>query len=165
MSTIAYLFGQGEHLTIFQMASRSLVMFFITLILIRLGGMRIFGKKSPFDTIIVIMLGAVLARGIVGASPFFATVAAAIVMIIVDRVLAWLSLKSGKIARITKGAPLLLYKDGEFIWPNMTTASLSKNDLLESLRLETNSSSLASVDTALMETNGRISFVLKEKKQ
>ena len=73
---IKELFGSGEHLTALQMAVRAFIMFFITLALIRFGGMRIFGKKTAFDNILVIMLGAILARGVVGASPFFSTVAA-----------------------------------------------------------------------------------------
>jgi uncharacterized membrane protein YcaP (DUF421 family) len=61
------LFGRGEDLTALQMSVRSFIMFFIALALIRIGGMRIFGKKTAFDNILVIMLGAVLARGVVGA--------------------------------------------------------------------------------------------------
>ncbi|MER3497356.1 MAG: hypothetical protein C4308_01320 [Chitinophagaceae bacterium] len=84
------IFGSGEHLLPGQMAARAFVIFFITLALIRIGGMRIFGQKTAFDSILVIMLGAVLARGIVGASPFFSTVAAGVTFIIVHKILAWL---------------------------------------------------------------------------
>ena len=79
------LFGSGEHLTALQMSVRAFIMFFITLALIRFAGMRIFGKRTAFDNILVVMLGAVLARGVVGASPFFSTVAAAAVMVIVSQ--------------------------------------------------------------------------------
>lgn len=156
------LFGHGEDLTILQMSFRAFVMFFITLILIRLGGMRIFGKKSSFDTIIVIMLGAILARGVVGASSFFATIVASIVMVVIDRILAWLSMKSYIVACIIKGKPILLYEKDKIIWENMKLTSLSKEDLLESLRLETKENSLECLDSAHMETNGRISFILKK---
>ncbi|CAL1517819.1 YetF domain-containing protein [Chitinophaga sp. MM2321] len=164
MNTVDILFGHGEHLTILQMSCRAFIMFFITLALIRLGGMRIFGKKSSFDTIIVIMMGAILARGVIGASPFFATVAASVVMVVIDRILAWLSMKSYKVACIIKGEPILLYENDKIIWENMKLTSLSKEDLLESLRLETNESSLEFIECARMETNGRISFVLKKSR-
>lgn len=162
MKTVDILFGHDEHLNTLQMCCRAFIMFFITLALIRLGGMRIFGKKSSFDTIIVIMLGAVLARGVVGASSFFGTIASSAVMIFINRVLAWLSIKSPKIARIIKGTPIVLYENGEINWSNMKITSLSKADLLEGLRLETNESTLDRLDLAYMETNGRISFILKK---
>jgi len=40
---------------------------------------------------------------------------------------------------------------------------LLQNDLHESPRLETKKLTLAEIDTAFMETNGRISFILKDK--
>src|SRR5436853_1529747 len=96
------LFGSGEQLTPLQMGARAFIMFFITLALIRIGGMRIFGKKTAFDNILVIMLGAVLARGVVGASPFFSTVAAAAVMVIIHKILALLAMKYIWIGKIVK---------------------------------------------------------------
>jgi uncharacterized membrane protein YcaP (DUF421 family) len=164
MDLINTIWGTGEHLNVLQMVVRACLMFFIALILIRLGGMRIFGKKSAFDTIIVIMLGAVLARGIVGASDYWATVAASAVMIGINRLLAWLSEKYTGINNVIKGKPLLLFESGEICWENMKTASLTRSDLMESLRLETKKESLDPIDKAYMETNGRISFIMKELK-
>jgi len=67
-------FGSSEDLTMLQMGSRAFIMFIIALFLVRLGGIRILGRKSGVDFVIIIILGAVLARGIVGASPFLSTV-------------------------------------------------------------------------------------------
>ena len=75
MNILQTLVGEGEKLTVLQMSVRAFVMFIITLVLIRFAGLRTFAKQSSFDNIIVIMLGAVLARGVVGASPFWSTVA------------------------------------------------------------------------------------------
>src|SRR5690606_35119085 len=107
------IFGNGENLGPLQMALRSFVMFFITLTLIRFGGMRIFGKKTAFDTIIIIMLGAVLARGVVGASPFFSTVAAAAMMVAIHKVLALLAMRFIWVGKIVKGIHRTLYENGE----------------------------------------------------
>lgn len=164
MDTINTIWGEGEHLNALQMGVRACLMFFIALLLIRLGGMRIFGKKSAFDTIIVIMLGAVLARGIVGASDYWATVVASMVMIGIHRLLGWSSEKSERVNNIIKGKPILLFESGEICWENMKKASLTRSDLMESLRLETKKESLDHIDRAYMETNGRISFITKDLK-
>lgn len=161
LSMINLIWGEGEHLNALQMAVRAGLMFFIALLLIRLGGMRIFGKKSAFDTIIVIMLGAVLARGIVGASDYWATVAASAVMIGINRLLAWLSEKFTVVNNVIKGKPLVIYESGEINWEHMRMSSLTRSDLMESLRLETEKESLSDIDKAYMETNGRISFIVK----
>jgi len=163
MNTIQYLFGEGEHLTVLQMCMRTFVTFIIMLVLIRFSGMRTFAKRSSFDTIITIMLGAVIARGVVGASPYWATIAASVVMVIMHRFIAWLSVKNKKFERIVKGIYIKLYQDGALIGNNLEKTGMSENDLHESLRLETKKLTLAEIDTAFMETNGRISFILKEE--
>jgi len=142
---------------------RTFATFIIMLILIRLSGMRTFAKRSPFDTIITIMLGAVLARGVVGASNYFDTVAASGVMVVMHRTIAWLSVKNKKFEQLIKGSYIKLYHDGALIGNNLEKTGMSENDLHESLRLETKKLTLAEIDTAFMETNGRISFILKDK--
>jgi uncharacterized membrane protein YcaP (DUF421 family) len=144
------------------MMARAFVLFFIALVLIRLGGVRIFGKKSSFDDIIVIMLGAVLSRAVVGASPFGATVAAAAVMILLHRLVAILCIRSKKIENIIKGKPIILYKNGKVNHTNLYKCSLSESDLYESLRLETQKLNFDEVEIAYMENNGRVSFVMKK---
>jgi len=158
------LWGEGEHLNALQMSVRAILMFAIALMFIRLGGLRLFSKKSAFDNVIVIMLGAVLARGIVGASPFFSTVAASAVMILIHRTLAFATVKSEKLCKVLKGNHILLFKDGKILWNNMKKATLSEQDLLESLHLETKQTTLENIEMAYLETNGRISFITKKSK-
>lgn len=162
MQIIDVFWGHGEQLDLLQMSVRALCTFFIAFLLIRFGGMRIFGKRSPFDTIIIIMLGSIMARGVVGASPYWSTVVAAAMMVAVNRVMAWLCSANDTFNDIIKGKELLLYENGQMHWHNMKLAALSKSDLMESLRLETKQDSLEKIEKAYMETNGRISFLLKK---
>ncbi len=157
------LWGRGDQLNALQMSIRAFVMFLIALVLIRFSGKRAFAKKSPFDNVIAIMLGAVLARGVVGASPFFSTVAAAAIMIIVHRIVAWSSFKNNMINDVVKGENILLYKDGKILWHNMEKTTISKSDLMQSLRLETKKTTLDDIEMAYLENNGRISFIVKKQ--
>jgi len=158
---IKELFGSGEHLTSLQMAVRAFIMFFITLALIRFAGMRIFGKRTAFDNILVIMLGAILARGVVGASPFFSTVAASGVMVVVHKILALLALRYVWVGKIVKGIHRSLYKDGELNTKNMRIAAISKDDLMEGVRMQIHGNSLDGVKEAYIEKNGHVSIIEK----
>ena len=158
------LFGNGQNLTALQMGVRAFIMFFIALALIRIGGMRIFGKKTAFDNILVIMLGAVLARGVVGASPFFSTVVAAAVMVVIHKILAWLAMKHIWVGMIVKGYRRSLYKNGEYNLKNMKITSISKDDLMEGVRLEINSDNLDDVKEVYIEKNGQVSVVENKHK-
>jgi uncharacterized membrane protein YcaP (DUF421 family) len=153
------LWGVEDHLDIFHMCVRAFLMFFITLALIRIGGMRIFGLKTAFDSILVIMLGAVLGRGIVGASPFFSTVAAGLVMVLVHRMLSQLSRKYTWIGKIVKGEHHSLYKDGTFDERKMKLHGISKDDLEEAVRLKINTEKIQEAKEIIIEKNGEMSVI------
>jgi len=158
---ISEIFGSGEDLAPLQMAARAFVMFFIALLLIRIAGMRIFGIKTAFDNILVIMLGAILSRGVVGASPFLSTITAAAAMILVHKILAWLAMKHEWVGKIVKGYRRSLYHNGEIREENLEKTSISKDDLMEGVRLEINKNSLDDVDQIYIEKTGEISVVKK----
>jgi uncharacterized membrane protein YcaP (DUF421 family) len=163
MNNIYALLGHGEELTPSQMALRALFFFILTLVLIRLGGVRIFGERSSFDTIIMIVMGSVIARGVVGASPILSVIAAATAMIVLHRLLSWLSYKNNFIETLIKSKRTPIYRNGRILSGNLERTGLSKQDLMESLRLETKQSSLEKVKTAYLETDGRISFIMKNE--
>lgn len=156
------LLGEGENLSIYQMSFRALIIYFATLILIRISGIRILGKRSALDNIIIILLGAVLARAVEGASPIPSTIAAATVIVFVNKILTRLSLSNKKISYLCMGGKVVLFEGGKIIRNNLKKADVSKADLMESLRLETKGEDLNKVEKATLEPNGRISFVLKE---
>ncbi len=162
MSELMYkLFGEGKDLNALQMADRAFIMFFITLFLIRVAGMRAFGQKSAFDTIIVIMLGAILSRVVTGASAFFPTVIAGGVLAIVHRLLAIISVYNETIGAIIKGKRILLFKNNKAIKRNMINCSISLKDLQEEVRLILNETTMDNVEEIFMERSGKISVIKK----
>lgn len=161
MNIIEELFGSGKDLSSLQMGCRTIVIFFVTLILIHLSGMRSFGKKSAFDNIIVIMLGAILSRAVTGASAFLPTLAASVVLVLVHRLLAWLSLYSKTISLFAKGKSRSLFKEGQINHKNMKRSLLSDSELLEAARLNTNENSLNNVNEIFIEGSGQLSVVEK----
>jgi uncharacterized membrane protein YcaP (DUF421 family) len=164
MSELMYkLFGEGKDLNALQMGDRAVVMFFITLILIRIAGRRAFGTKTAFDNIIVIMLGAILSRAVVGVSPFIPTVIASLAMVVVYRIFAYFSVTNETLSHLLKGKEMSLYKNGKINERNLKKCSISKGDLLEGVRLEGNVTALNEIEEAFMERNGQISVIKKEK--
>ena len=157
------IFGSGDNLSPWHMTARAFVMFFIALVLIRISGMRSFGSKSAFDNIIVIMLGAILSRAVVGASPFLSTVAAGVTVCVVHRVLAMLCTRFHFISNLLKGTDLMLYKDGTIQKENMLKADITNGDLEEGIRLAANVNSLQKVSEVRMERSGQISVVMENE--
>ena len=155
--------GINENISPLEIAARSAVMFVIALLLMRMAGMRPFAKGVPFDNIITFLIGGILSRGVVGATPFFSTVASMIVIIVIHKALAKLSIYSKWFGKQVKGERVLLYRDGMFMEKNMQEANITQHDILEDLRLEVQLDSLDKIQEAYMERSGKISFVKKEE--
>jgi uncharacterized membrane protein YcaP (DUF421 family) len=158
--TIDLLFGNGRELEWYQMGTRALVVFLIALTFIRFSGTRAFGMRSPFDNVLSILLGAVLSRTITGASPFFPTVFAGLVLTILHYIFGWFSLRSEFIGKIVKGAPITIFENGQMIKSNMQKSLVTEKDLRESMR-RANINSFEDVELAVVERSGRISIVKK----
>ena len=161
MNLLHTLFGSGKDLDTLQMVCRAVVSFFLTLLLIRVAGIRTFGKKTPFDNVIAIMLGSVFSRVVVGASPFIPTTLACLAFVLVHRFLAWISLYNDTVGGWIKGEASSLYKDGVLNEANMRSARVSEKDLRESVRQKINEDSLEHVREIVQERTGEISVVLK----
>lgn len=162
MTWIDAIFGHGKDLTILQMCCRAFITFFLTLLLLRIAGIRTFGKKTAFDNVIIIMLGSVLSRVVVGASPFIGTVAASLVFVVIHWALAKLSYYSDFIGQIVKGDKRSLYKDGLANKKNMMICAISKKDLEESLRININDTDWEKVKEVFMERTGEISIIKRD---
>jgi uncharacterized membrane protein YcaP (DUF421 family) len=161
MNLLETFWGHGEDLDSLQMVCRAVVSFFLTLGLIRVAGIRTFGKKTPFDTVVAIMLGSIYSRVVVGASPFIATTLACLAFVLVHRLLALVTIYSDTIGRWVKGEPSVLYADGQRNLRNMRRARISEKDLLESVRLQLHRDDLDEVREIIMERTGDISVIKK----
>ncbi|RKD19517.1 hypothetical protein BCY91_13005 [Pelobium manganitolerans] len=156
METLHAIFGVGKHLTVGNMCARSFVVFFLALLLLRVSGRRSFGLKTPLDLIISILLGSILSRGVVGASPFVPVIVSCLLIVLLHRLFAWVTVHHTWLRNITEGKEILLYKNRKFIDRNLDKALVNKDDVLPTVRKYLSSDDLEKVDKVYMERNGEI---------
>lgn len=154
-------FGQDKDINSWQMSIRGLSVFIIALILIRIAGRRSFGIKSPFDNIIGIMLGAILSRAVVGASPFIPIVTTCLVIVIAHRSLGWLVVNNKRFGQLIEGNEILLFEKGKFINENMKKGLVGEADILQGVRKSALTDQLEKIDKIFIERNGEISAIKK----
>jgi uncharacterized membrane protein YcaP (DUF421 family) len=159
MELAAWLFGHGAMLAPWQMAARAVVFFFIALVLIRASGRRSFGQHSPFDACITVLLGAVLSRAVVGASPFWSTVAAGAALVAVHRLVALASTRWSRFDDLFNGREIVLLRAGQLDPGAMRAALVSRANLDEAVRREVGDTDLARVELAVLERDGKITVV------
>jgi len=159
MDIINTLIGAGNELNSLQMGMRSIIIFLIALLMLRIAGIRTFGKKTAFDNVIIIILGSVLSRAITGASPFIPTIFAGLVMVIIHRVLAVMAYKSEKIGNLIKGKKVILFSGGSQEEQNMRITQISHNDIMEEVRIQTNREDLEGIQKIFIERTGQVSII------
>lgn len=156
------VFGSGRDLDVLQMSARAFVCFFTLLALNRLAGMRAFARKSTFDVIIVITLGAVFSRVIVGASPAMPTIAATVVLAMLHRIIAMLTAAFPALERIVKGDSSVLYRGGIFDLKQMRRLGISRADIEQAVRKHEHHLSLRDVLEVRYEPTGELTVIEDE---
>ncbi len=162
METFYNYIGEGHELNSTQMVLRAIIVFMIALVFLRLAGRRSFGMGSAFDNVTAILIGAVLSKAIIGAAPFFPTLAAAFTLAMLHRLFAFIALYSSIFGTLVKGEPRVLFTDGKIIRKNMKKSLITDKDLMEGVRKEGNTTTLDDVKIAYVERNGQISVIRKD---
>lgn len=153
------LWGDGRDLDCLQMGVRAFASFFVALVLVRISGRRSFARRSAFDNIIVIVLGAVLSRPIYGASPFWPIVTASTVLVVVHRVIGIATARFPAIERLAKGRTYRLWYDGHLDEHALLRNELSLGDLDAAARAQAHRARYGEVAEIHLETSGELSIV------
>lgn len=146
------------------MSIRAVIVFIVALVIVRIGNHRIFGKNTAFDIVLGIIYGSVLSRAITGNSPFFPTIVAALMLILLHRILAVIAFRTSfGFGNWIKGKPSVLIEDGEIKWDALRKNSITENDLKEAVRKSGCEADLGKISTAYLERSGDISIIQKEE--
>lgn len=146
---------------VYQVLIRTVIVFFIALVFIRISGMRTFGTRSAFDVVVSITLGAVLSRGIMGHYPFQNCMAAGALIVILHRLVGYISARSKRVRKLTEGTPEVLFDNNELKQENLKKYSITQSDIQRALH-EQNLSGFSKVSMMILETDGSITVIKNE---
>ncbi len=144
-------------------ASRALfslvTLFFITKII----GKKQVSELSLFDYVISISIGNFAAEISMNLDiQIMNGVVAVIIFGFIATLVSILTMKSILIRRFFIGSPTLIISDGKFIYKNLKRVKLDINDFLETTRIA-GYFDISQIKYALMEANGKVSFLLKDE--
>jgi uncharacterized membrane protein YcaP (DUF421 family) len=154
--------GKASELTLLHISLRSLFIFIIGLALVRIGDRRSLSEKTAFDAIFIVLIGSMLSRAINGTAPFFTTIAAGIVLMVIHRACAFGACKSHAFGKLLKGEPVTLVRNGKIDHAEMRRSLVSEHDLEEDLRLDARTEDVSTIASARLERSGDISFIKQE---
>jgi len=143
---------------------RTVLSYFILLLLMRLMGKRELGKLSVFDVVISIMLAEMAVLSIEDVKrPAIQFYLPMFLIGLMEIVAAFISMKSKKVRDIVEGTADLIIENGEIREQALRRNRLNLDDLLVHLR-QKNVKNIADVEFAVLEPTGQMSVFLKPEK-
>jgi uncharacterized membrane protein YcaP (DUF421 family) len=162
LQTLLGLGIEPKQLTFLQISIRAVIVFVVTIVMVRLSTKRSLAEKTAFDAVLVVILGSMLARAINGSGPFFATLGGGLILVLLHRFFGLTAYYSHAFGILIKGKPAVLVQNGTLQRKNMLWNHISEHDLQEDIRLEAQTEELSSIKVARLERSGDISFIKAE---
>lgn len=138
---------------------RAAVVFAFLIFLTRVVGKRELSTMQPFDVILLVVLGDLVAQGVLQSDysvtgVFLAAGTFGLLTVLVS----YLAFRVRFLQPVLDGEPVILLQDGEPIERNMRRERITRAELAAEARMQS-IESLADVKWAVLETSGRISFI------
>jgi uncharacterized membrane protein YcaP (DUF421 family) len=138
---------------------RATVVFVVILIVTRAVGRRELSSMEPFDLILLVVIGDLVQQGVTQSDN---SVTGAVTVICTMAVLtvatAYLSFRFRRLRPLLEGEPVVLIADGRLIERNLHRQRMTLEELAAEARLQS-IGSLEGVRYAVLESNGRVSFL------
>lgn len=144
---------------------RTLLIYIIVLVLVRLMGKREIGQLSTFDLVVSIIIAELAAIPMEShEKPLFPALLPMFIVVGAEIFVATLALKSLAFREFLDGKPSLIISNGKPVKKEMKRARYNLSDLLTQLR-EQGVTNIEDVEFAVLETSGKLSILLKSQKR
>ena len=141
---------------------RAVAVYLMVMVLMRVSGKRAVGQFTPFDLVLLILIGNAVQNGINGGdNSLTGAFVMAGTLIALNYAVAFATSRSRRAEQIIEGVPVVVARDGKLFEQVLRRELVSRDDFDEALRT-CGVRHLHQVEIALLETNGRISVVQKE---
>jgi uncharacterized membrane protein YcaP (DUF421 family) len=144
---------------------RTIIIYLIIVLVLRLMGKRQVGQLQPFELVIILMiseLAAIPSQDI--GIPLVTGLFPVLVLLLLGITISQITLKSEKVRSVVCGTPTIIIDKGKIMEKELRKLRYNLSDLLEQLRVK-NTPNIADIEYAILETNGQLSIIPKAVKR
>jgi len=138
---------------------RAVVVYAVVLVLVRLSGKRTVGQFTPFDLLLVVLLGNAVQNSLIGED---SSLAGGLILASTLLALNWgvgfVTARNPRLDRIVEGEPVVLARNGQVLWRVLRRENVSRADF-ESAKRKSDCDDDARIAIAVLETNGAITVI------
>lgn len=143
---------------------RAGVVYVAVLVMVRIAGKRTVGQFTPFDLIVLVLVGTTVQTSMIGEDvSLIGGLLVAAVLLSLNWLVGFFSARSTAFDKVVEGRPVLLAKDGELFRDELRRQSIAERDFDIAMR-ESDCRDVSEVYLAMLETSGEIS-ILKQRTQ
>ncbi|MBQ7938171.1 MAG: DUF421 domain-containing protein [Oscillospiraceae bacterium] len=144
---------------------RTLIIYFVIIVCLRIMGKRQLGELQPSEFVIAILISNIATLSIEDTDiPLTGAVVPIITLMSAEVILSFITLKSGKAQTIVTGNPIAIIRNGNIDQKSMRELRFSIEDLMSQLRIN-GVFDIEDVSFAIVETNGQLTVYLKPEAQ
>ena len=141
---------------------RALVVYAVVLVLVRVTGKRTVGQFTPFDLLLVVLLGNAVQNSLIGQDTSLAGgLLLAATLLALNWVVGFATARHPRLDRIVEGEPVVLARDGQVFWRVLRRENVSRADF-ETAKRKAECADDAQISIAVLETNGAITLIRRQ---
>ncbi|WP_194725409.1 DUF421 domain-containing protein [Noviherbaspirillum malthae] len=140
---------------------RGAIIYCVLLLMVRISGRRTVGQFRPFDLLVVMLLSESVSNSLSGSDESISGgLIVAATLIALNALVAEATARSGKLARMVDGTPVLLGRDGQIFHDARRSARVTEGDIQQALHEA--DCSLKDVQYIFLESDGSICILQKK---
>ena len=144
---------------VWELVVRASVVYLFLLVLLRISGKRQVGQLAPFDLVLLLVLANAVQNSInAGDNSLIGGLISAAALVMLNYGVGFATYRSKTLEAIVEGQPLVLVHNGKVLEKALTSAQLTRHELMAAMRL-TGCGAIADVQVAILENNGSISVI------
>ncbi|MBN6149136.1 DUF421 domain-containing protein [Xanthomonas sp. AmX2] len=137
---------------------RAVVVYVMVLTMVRVSGKRAMGQLTPFDMLLIVLLGNAVQNALLGEDTSLGGgLLLAATLIALNFAVGLLTSRSERLERLIEGEPIVLARDGHVFRDVLRRELVSRADFEAAMRQQ-GCPGIDNVRLALLETNGHITI-------
>lgn len=144
---------------------RAVILYIVITFSLRLMGKRQLGELQPSELVVTILISNIAAIPVEDSSvPMIMGIVPILTLVCLDVIMSGIMLKSAKVRKLMIGSPRVIISEGEILQKEMKRLRYTVDDLTEAMR-DQQIFDLTQIHYAIVETTGKINFLLKKDYQ
>lgn len=143
---------------------RATAVYVVVLVMVRLSGKRTVGQFTPFDLLVVVLLGTAVQNSLIGEdTSLLGGLILAATLLSLNWTVGKLSARSQRFHRTVEGKPVILVHHGHLFRDELARQSMSEEDFAIARR-SAGYAALGDIALAVLESSGEITFVRRKER-